>query len=47
MILAVNFHRERPRQSYNQTLLFTNSHPEMELIYEVSERDVAAFLYRP
>jgi hypothetical protein len=39
-------HRERPRRPYNQTLLFTNSHPDMELIHELSVGCVATFLYR-
>jgi hypothetical protein len=39
-------HRERPRLSYNETLLFTNAHPELELIHEVSEGCLATFLYR-
>jgi hypothetical protein len=39
-------HRERPRLSYNETLLFTNAHPELELIHEVSEGWLATFLYR-
>jgi hypothetical protein len=39
-------HRERPRLSYNQTLWFTTSHPESELIHEGSEGGIATFLYR-
>lgn len=39
-------HRERPRLPYNQMLLFTKSHPELELIHEVSEGHLATFLYR-
>ena len=37
-------HRERPRRPYNETL--KTSHPEMELIHEVSQGSIAAFLYR-
>ena len=39
-------HRERPRRPYNETLKFTTSHPEMELIHEVSQGGIATFLYR-
>ena len=39
-------HRERPRQSYNQTLLFTNAHPEMKLVHELRWGNIATFLYR-
>jgi hypothetical protein len=39
-------HRERPRLSYNETLLFTNAYPELELIHEVSDGHLATFLYR-
>jgi hypothetical protein len=39
-------HRERPRQSYNQTLWFTAAHPELELVHEVKEGATASFLYR-
>jgi len=39
-------HRERPRQSYNQTLWFTAAHPELELVHEVKEGAIATFLYR-
>jgi hypothetical protein len=39
-------HRERPRLSYNQTMWFTTGPPEMELIHEVSNGGLAAFLYR-
>lgn len=28
-------HRERPRKAYNETLWFTQAHPELELIHEV------------
>ena len=39
-------HRERPRQSYNQTLWFTAAHPELQLIHEVADGGIATFLYR-
>jgi hypothetical protein len=39
-------HRERPRSPYNQTLSFTNAHPEIELIHEVLDGGIATFLYR-
>jgi hypothetical protein len=39
-------HRERPRQSYNQTLWFTAAHPELELVHEVADGGIATFLYR-
>ena len=39
-------HRDRPRMPYNETLWFTNAHPEMELIHEVKEGGIATFLYR-
>jgi hypothetical protein len=39
-------HRERPRQLYNQTLWFTASHPELELVHEVKNGAIATFLYR-
>jgi hypothetical protein len=39
-------HRERPRQSYNQTLWFTAAHPELELVHEVKDGAIASFLYR-
>jgi hypothetical protein len=39
-------HRERPRQSYNQTLWFTEAHPELELVHELREGNIATFLYR-
>jgi hypothetical protein len=39
-------HRERPRLSYNQTLWFTISHPEMELVHELQNGGIATFLYR-
>lgn len=39
-------HRERPRMPYNETLWFTNAHPEMELIHEVKDGWIATFLYR-
>ena len=39
-------HRERPRRPYNETLKFTTSHPEMELVHEVSQGSIACFLYR-
>lgn len=39
-------HRERPRLWYNQTLYFTQEHPNFELIHEVSSGGIAAFLYR-
>ncbi len=39
-------HRERPRQSYNETLLFTNAHPELHLVHELSQGNIATFLYR-
>jgi hypothetical protein len=38
-------HRERPRLAFNQTLQFTNAHPEMELIHELSHGCAATFLY--
>jgi hypothetical protein len=39
-------HRERPRLSYNQTLWFTEAHPELDLVHEVKIGAIAAFLYR-
>jgi hypothetical protein len=37
-------HRERPRRPYNQTLLFTKSHPELQLIHELTGGAAATFL---
>lgn len=39
-------HRERPRLHYNQTLEFTNAHPEMGLLHELSSGTLATFLFR-
>jgi hypothetical protein len=39
-------HRERPRRFINQTNLFTAAHPELELVHEVQDGGIAAFLYR-
>jgi hypothetical protein len=39
-------HRERPRLPYNQTLWFTEAHPELELVRELEAGSVATFLYR-
>lgn len=39
-------HRERPRKPFNQTLHFTNKHPQLELIHEVNEGGIATFLFR-
>ena len=38
-------HRERPRLNYNEMLRFTAAHPEMELIHEVRQGELATFLY--
>jgi hypothetical protein len=37
--------RERPRREYNQTLRFTNAHPEMKLVHELSGGSIATFLF--
>lgn len=39
-------HRERPRKSYNQTLLFTEANPRLHLVHEVTDGGVAAFIFR-
>ncbi len=39
-------HRERPRKKFNQTLEFTKSKPNLELIHEISDGGLATFLYR-
>jgi len=38
-------HRDRPRCFYNETLCFTEAHPELRLVHEVSNGGIAAFLY--
>lgn len=38
-------HRDRPRCYYNETLWFTEAHPELKLIHEVNNGGIAAFLY--
>jgi hypothetical protein len=39
-------HRERPRKSFNQTLLFTQENPRLELVHEIVDGGIATFLYR-
>jgi hypothetical protein len=39
-------HRERPRKSFNQTLLFTQENPRLELVHEIIDGGIATFLYR-
>jgi len=40
-------HRGRPRLWYNQTLWFTEAHPEMKLVHEISGGFLATFLFSP
>jgi hypothetical protein len=39
-------HRERPRKSFNQTLLFTQQNPRLELVHEITDGGIATFLFR-
>jgi hypothetical protein len=38
-------HRERPPKHFNQTLQFTEMHPELDMIHEICNGGIATFLY--
>ena len=39
-------HRQRPRKPFNQTLQFTEMHPELDMIHEICNGGTATFLYK-